>query len=423
MTALTHNVIIPISLILTCLLLVPSALAQDAWEADEPELFLDGLDHPVDLAFGRDGYLYFALLRDLKVHRVSIETEELDEGFTVEFPDAHWESGTETGLLGITLADDFHQTGILYASYTSHEDGNWTNVLSRITLQDETGAADEQALMTRPGLEFHNGGRVMIADGHLWWTTGDAQHYMDPLEGAYVVQEDGNLLGKVLRLTMEGDPAPGNPWDDHAYTKGHRNVFGIAWDPQNERAFITENAAQEGDYVQILEAGANYGWPDCEGFCEEPQQEYTDPVWQEEDRTIAPTGATWFRGAFWWGTYNQGELHQTHDTDDEWNTSVFYAYPGDEENRPAILDVQAGPDDASIWFATLTTIMRLSFEPHPDWPAQEPQEEGPYWWELEEEDREVEPEPEDTPGPPVALVLVTLAVFAGSVLARNRCSS
>lgn len=358
-----------------------AAHADGHWDHGNGEVFLSDLDSPSDLAFGRDGYVYFTLLQDLQLRRASLETGELDDGFVTDLPDADWESGTETGFLSIDMDTDFHENGILYASYTSKNDDNWTNVLSRITLLDEKGNAEEQVLQTRPGLEFHNGGRVMVADGHLWWTTGDATHWMeaDP-EDARVAQEDGNKIGKILRLTMDGKPAEDNPWGDHAYTKGHRNVFGIAWDPENERAFITENGDGDPDYIQILEAGANYGWPDCEGYCDEPQDEFTDPVWQA-DIHVAPTGATWFRGAFWWGSFNQGDLYRTHDQNGEWEVDNVYHYPG-TDRRPVIMGVATGPDENSLWISTYEEIVRIPFAEHPDHPGTSALADGPYWWDL-----------------------------------------
>jgi hypothetical protein len=398
-----------------------TGMALEAWEHQDPEVVLEGAGFASDLEPGRDGYLYYSLLQELEVHRLDLETLERDEDFVVEFPEAHWESGTETGLLSIALAPDFHASGVFYASYTTLDDEEWTNVLARVTLMDETGTAEHEVLLTRPGLEFHNGGRVMVADDHLWWTTGDAQHYMDPLEDAFIAQEDGNLIGKVLRLDLDGGPAPGNPWDDHAYTKGHRNVFGIAWDGENERAFITENAAQESDYVQILEAGANYGWPECEGFCDEPHDEYTDPVWQGEDGTIAPTGATWFRGAFWWGTYNMGQLHRTHEQNGNWTTEVAYSYPGTDEDRPVIVGVTTGPDTRSIWFTTLNEIVRLQFDEHDDHPETAEWEDPPYWWDRDEDDDAVEEQdPEEEPTPALGPLVVALVFFGLLALLGHR---
>ena len=74
-----------------------------------------------------------------------------------------------------------------------------------------------------PRNRTHNGGRIAFGpDGLLYVTTGDAQ-----IRDA--AQDPDALGGKILRLTPEGDPAPGNPFGNAVWTLGHRNVQGIAW--------------------------------------------------------------------------------------------------------------------------------------------------------------------------------------------------
>jgi glucose/arabinose dehydrogenase len=387
--------------------------AEEAWTHAEPELMVDDIRVPVDIAFGGDGYVYIALLTPLEVWRADAATGELDEDFRVEFPGAYWQIGTETGLFSIALHPDFAQNGVFFASYSRNESWNWYNVLSRITLVDASGGMEEEVLLTRPGGHWHNGGRVMVAGDHLWWTTGDTIAYYDPQEYAEIAQDDGNLVGKVLRLTMDGAPAPGNPWNDHAYTKGHRNVFGIAWDPEHERVLVTENGHLKTDYLYVLEAGANYGWPDCEGACEEPHPDYTDPIWQA-DHTIGPTGAIWYRGAFWWTTFHADAIYRTHDRDGAWETERVLGYGG--EGRGEMLAITVHPDGTSLWYTTYDQLWRLPFTEHDDWPAAPELAEGPYWWELVPDDSEDTPGAALAPATPLALVLLLVT----HMVARRR---
>ena len=96
-------------------------------------------------------------------------------------------------------------------------------------------------------------------DGFLYLTSGDRQKF-DP------AQDMGGNLGKVLRLTDEGAPAPGNPWASRGgvaaqfWTMGHRNLLGIAFAPDG-RLWETEMGPQGGDEVNLIVAGKNYGWP------------------------------------------------------------------------------------------------------------------------------------------------------------------
>jgi glucose/arabinose dehydrogenase len=75
----------------------------------------------------------------------------------------------------------------------------------------------------------------------------------------------GNL-GKVLRLTAEGAPAPGNPWAAKGgiaatfWSIGHRNVLGLAFAPDG-RLWESEMGPKGGDEINLIAPGRNYGWP------------------------------------------------------------------------------------------------------------------------------------------------------------------
>ncbi|MGI8930933.1 MAG: PQQ-dependent sugar dehydrogenase, partial [Sphingomicrobium sp.] len=100
---------------------------------------------------------------------------------------------------------------------------------------------------------------VFGPDGFLYLTSGDRQKF-DPAQAV-----DGNL-GKVLRLTPEGAPAPGNPWAAKGgvaaqfWTMGHRNPLGIDFAPDG-RLWASEMGPQGGDELNLIVRGRNYGWP------------------------------------------------------------------------------------------------------------------------------------------------------------------
>ena len=93
----------------------------------------------------------------------------------------------------------------------------------------------------------------------LYLTSGERQKG-DP------AQAIGGNLGKVLRLTDEGAPAPGNPWAASGgvaaqfWTMGHRNLLGLSFAPDG-RLWETEMGPQGGDELNLIVAGKNYGWP------------------------------------------------------------------------------------------------------------------------------------------------------------------
>lgn len=96
-------------------------------------------------------------------------------------------------------------------------------------------------------------------DGFLYLSSGERQK-MSP------AQDLGGNLGKVLRLTDEGAPAPGNPWASRGgvaaqfWTIGHRNVLGLNFAPDG-RLWASEMGPQGGDEVNLILPGRNYGWP------------------------------------------------------------------------------------------------------------------------------------------------------------------
>lgn len=96
-------------------------------------------------------------------------------------------------------------------------------------------------------------------DGFLYLTSGDRQE-MSP------AQDFGGNLGKVLRLTHEGAPAPGNPWASRGgvaaqfWSVGHRNLLGIQFAPDG-RLWEAEMGPKGGDEINLILPGKNYGWP------------------------------------------------------------------------------------------------------------------------------------------------------------------
>jgi len=96
-------------------------------------------------------------------------------------------------------------------------------------------------------------------DGHLFVSSGDRFQFQP-------AQEFDTNLGKIVRLTAEGAPAPGNPFASRGgvaaeiWTLGHRSVLGLAFAPDG-RLWQHEMGPRDGDEVNLIERGRNYGWP------------------------------------------------------------------------------------------------------------------------------------------------------------------
>lgn len=165
----------------------------------------------------------------------------------------------EGGLLGLALSPGFPSDNYLYLYFTSAQD----NRIARLKLTEEPdGSLDlgdpEVVFSGIPKASTHNGGRIRFGpDGFLYVGTGDSQRREQP-------QDRNALGGKILRPTPEGDPAPGNPFGNAVYSLGHRNVQGLAWDSAG-RLWSSEFGPDVNDELNLIEPGANYGWPAVTG--------------------------------------------------------------------------------------------------------------------------------------------------------------
>lgn len=185
----------------------------------------------------------------------------------------------EGGLLGVAVLDE-SDDGLDVALYATTADDN--RVL-RGTLRDRTLGELTPVLTGIPAARNHDGGRLAVGpDGYLYVTTGDAG------EGG-AAQDPTSLGGKILRITADGEPAPGNP--DPAspvWSLGHRNVQGLGW-ASDGRMFASEFGQNTFDEVNVIHPGANYGWPVVEG-AGGADEGFVDPVavWATAD--ASPSG-------------------------------------------------------------------------------------------------------------------------------------
>ncbi|MGW4896254.1 PQQ-dependent sugar dehydrogenase [Kitasatospora sp. NPDC004240] len=248
----------------------------------------DGLDSPWGLAVLPEGDLLVSSRDTGRITRVAAAGGAKTDLGAV--PDVA--SGGEGGLLGLALSPGYATDHRVYAYLTTRDD----NRIVRLTY-DPARPPGEQISDVRPVLTGipkgprHNGGRIAFGpDGLLYAGTGDASR-------GDAAQDQGSLAGKILRITPDGAPAPGNPFPGSpVFTLGHRNVQGLAWDDQG-RLWASEFGQNTWDELNLIRAGGNYGWPVVEGVGDRPG--YVDPVtvWKVAD--ASPSGIAWARGAIW----------------------------------------------------------------------------------------------------------------------------
>ncbi|MGW5422820.1 PQQ-dependent sugar dehydrogenase [Streptomyces sp. NPDC003943] len=193
--------------------------------------------------------------------------------------------GGEGGLLGLALRD-----GLLYAYLTSATDNRIVRMRYGGGAGDRLGKPEPVLTGIPKGL-IHNGGRIAFGpDGMLYAGTGETGRRA-------LAQDRGSLGGKILRMTPEGRPAPGNPFPGSVvWSYGHRNVQGLAWDADG-RLWASEFGQDTWDELNLIEPGRNYGWPVAEGRA--GRAGYTDPVAQWPTDEASPSGIAYARGAIW----------------------------------------------------------------------------------------------------------------------------
>jgi glucose/arabinose dehydrogenase len=263
-----------------------------------------GLNRPWDIAYTPGGN-YFVTERAGRVN-----LDYFGQRRTVAAPADVVVSG-EGGMLGVAVDPAFSTNRRVYTCFLSNLSGTIDVRIARWRLDDTSSAlVDRTDIVT--GIQAnptgrHPGCRMRFGpDGHLWVGTGDAATGSTP-------QDPRSLAGKVLRVTTDGQPAPGNPGgalDPRIYTYGHRNVQGLAFD-RSGRAYAIEHGTDRDDEVNLLVAGGNYGWdpvPPGGGPGYDESQPMTDttkfpnarqPVWASGFPTIAPSGGTFVNGTAW----------------------------------------------------------------------------------------------------------------------------
>ncbi|GIF74876.1 PQQ-dependent sugar dehydrogenase [Asanoa siamensis] len=234
----------------------------------------------------------------------------------------------EGGLLGIAVAP---AGDWVYVYYTADDD----NRIARF--RPDQPDARTVVFSGIPKAGNHNGGRIAFGpDGMLYVGTGDAGD-------RDAAQDRASLGGKILRLTPEGAPAPGNPFGaTPVYTYGHRNVQGLAWDGGGAM-FASEFGQNTYDELNRIEPGRNYGWPEAEGNSDDPA--FTNPIatWRTAD--ASPSGIAVGPDGLVWMACLRGERLYTIKTDGSGAEALLRGEHG------RLRHVAAAPD-GSMWVLT-----------------------------------------------------------------------
>ncbi len=211
----------------------------------------------------------------------------------------------EGWLLGMALHPFFENNQWVYLYLTTKTENGLRNRVERYRLVGDHVEDRTVILDNIPGASFHDGGRIAFGpDGLLYITTGDAS-----VPGN--AQDKRSLAGKILRVRDDGS-IPDNPFGTAVYSYGHRNPQGLAWDSEG-RLWATEHGrsgVQSGlDELNLVEPGANYGWPVIQG--DEERAWMRRPVIHSgSDETWAPSGAIMERDRIWFAGLRGEALYE-----------------------------------------------------------------------------------------------------------------
>ena len=213
------------------------------------------------------------------------------------------------GLLGLCLDPNFVSNRMVYWSFS--EPGNLT-AIAKAKLSADERAFENVTVIYRAtpayGGSNHYGGRVVFdRNGNLLASTGERSDMTTRVQA----QSVSSGLGKIVRITKDGQPVAGNPFLGQAgarpelYSIGHRNPQGLAFHPVTGDLWESEHGPKGGDELNRVQEGANYGWPTITYGIEYSGQRVGEGIQQMEgmtqpvyywDPVVSPSGMTFYSG-------------------------------------------------------------------------------------------------------------------------------
>ena len=337
-----------LSLLLALLLLAHGSTNISAAPAGFERVdFVTGFGSPTAMAFAPDGRLFVA------EQGGSLRVIKGGSLLTTPFLTVPVVFSGEKGLLGVAFDPNFSANDYVYIYYTDSLTGQ--NRISRFTADapDSDVADPLSELVILDNIPAgssccHNGGALHFGtDGMLYAAVGDAQTGTNS-------QDKTTLAGSLLRIDAVNHPTiipADNPFvgdgdgvREEIWAWGLRNPFTFAIEPGTGKIHINDVGQNAWEEINLGIAGANYGWPTCEGTCTSPP--LVDPIHQyAHGGSAAITGGVFYDGAqfpaeyvgdYFFADYLQGFIKRLKP-----DNSVL-----DFETVSGIIDLDVGPDGA-----------------------------------------------------------------------------
>lgn len=320
-----------------------------------------GLSHPWSLAFLPNGDM---LVTERSGRIRIIRDGVLEQNPVPGGPTVH--AVRLSGLMDIALHPDFENNQFIYLTYTKNLNQDPLEVSTTLARGRFNGVAivDLQDILVADTWAGNGGSGSRITfgpDGMLYMTTGASN--------GNAAQDPSNLRGKILRLQDDGTAAPDNPFVGRAgyapevYSMGHRNSLGLVFNKKTGKLWNSEMGPNGGDEINIIRAGANYGWPDI-SFGRDYSGPFVSPIpWREGIEMpvsvfipgISPSGLEFYTGddfpawtsSAFVGATRVGQIPGTGHL-----VRLFYDENGNERHRESMLtelgqrirDIKQGPD-------------------------------------------------------------------------------
>lgn len=243
-----------------CLLLVflmqppPAVFAQLSFSV---RVVKDNLFIPWEIIYGPDDHIWFTQ-KNGYVCRLDPLSGQLDTIYHESQTVIH----NEGGMLGMALHPNFATDPYVFIAYEYEINEDYKERVVRYTYAGGVLTNPQILIDNIEGANIHNGCRLAIYGNHLYITTGDAGN-------TALAQNLASLNGKVLRINLDGsipadNPYPGSP----VWSSGHRNAQGLVF--RNNVLYSSEHGPNNDDEVNLIYKKRNYGWPNVQGFCDQP---------------------------------------------------------------------------------------------------------------------------------------------------------